>query len=92
MKGHIPINKQINILPRIRGRAWLIDMDLDWMIGFIETLYNNTVRDYSNYRTIAILHTLQFTVAQSSLVVTWQRIYKSLTVTSNHTWRLLFTV
>jgi hypothetical protein len=29
--------------------------------------------------------------SQSSLVVSWQRIYKSLTVTSNHVWSLLFT-
>jgi hypothetical protein len=52
------------------------------------TLYFHTVRNYRQYSAIAILHTFQFNVAhallfQSSLVLSWQRIYHSLTVTSN---------
>jgi hypothetical protein len=35
---------------------------LDWMIGFINTLYIHTTWDYMHYSAIAILHTLQFTV------------------------------
>jgi hypothetical protein len=38
-----------------------IDGVLDWMIGFIYTLYIHTTRDYRQYR--AILHNLQFTIA-----------------------------
>jgi hypothetical protein len=72
---------------------------LDWMIGFINTLYTQ-LSTTGNYRAIADLHTLQFTVTQihtyththtsvrllnSPLVVSWQRIYNSCTVTSNHT-------
>jgi hypothetical protein len=42
-------------------------------------------------------HILQFTIththygSQCLIVVSWERIYNSLTVTSNHTWSLLFT-
>jgi hypothetical protein len=58
------------------------------MIGFIDTLYIPLVTA-SNYSAIADLHTLQFTVthalgSQSSLVVSWQRIYNSLTATAAH--------
>jgi hypothetical protein len=67
----------------------------DWMIGFIDTLYK-VLGSTGNYSAIAIytlysssLHTHQG--SQSSLVVSWQRIYNSLTVTSNNTWSLLFT-
>jgi hypothetical protein len=35
------------------------------MIGFIVTLYIHTVRDCRQYSTIAILHTLQFTVTHA---------------------------
>jgi hypothetical protein len=35
---------------------------LDWMIGFIDTLYT-VIGTTSNYSAIADLHTLQFTVA-----------------------------
>jgi hypothetical protein len=56
------------------------------MTGLIDTLYT-PLGTTLNYRAIAGLHTLQFTVthalgSQSSLVVSWQRIYNSLTVTS----------
>jgi hypothetical protein len=40
----------------------LIDVVLDWMIGFI-ALYAFTTRDYRLYSAIADLHTSQFTVA-----------------------------
>jgi hypothetical protein len=45
------------------------------MIGFINTI---------NYSVIANLPTLQITSSQYSLVVYWQRIYNSLTVTTTH--------
>jgi hypothetical protein len=35
------------------------------MIGFINTLYIHTTRDYRQYSAIAILHTLQVTVTHS---------------------------
>jgi hypothetical protein len=38
---------------------------LKWMIGFTDTFYTHTTRDYRHYRTIAILHTLQFTVTHA---------------------------
>jgi hypothetical protein len=65
------------------------------MIGFIGSLYasKGTTADYS---TIAIptiysspLH--MHYGSQSSLVVSWQRAYNRLTVTSNHKLSLLFT-
>jgi hypothetical protein len=45
------------------------------------------LRSTFNYSSIADLHTLQFTVtqcSQSSLVLSWQRIYNGLTVTAAH--------
>jgi hypothetical protein len=58
------------------------------------TLHIYTTRDYRQYSAIADLHTLQFATAHalrlSSLAVSWQRIYNSLTVTSNYTRSLLF--
>jgi hypothetical protein len=60
----------------------------DWIYC---TLYIHTTRDYRQYSAIAILTTSEFTAAhalgfsRSSLVVSWQRIYNSLTVTSNRT-------
>jgi hypothetical protein len=69
-----------------------IDGVLNWMIVFIKTLYiHHPVRKYRQYSAIALLHTFQSTVAhalgfsQSSPVVSWQWVYHSLTVTSNHT-------
>jgi hypothetical protein len=63
------------------------------MIGFIDTSHT-PLGTTGNYSAIAIptlysspLHT--HLGSQSSLVVPWQRIYNSLTVISNHTWRLL---
>jgi hypothetical protein len=56
---------------------------LGGMIGFIDTIYIHTTRDYRQYSAIADLHSSQFTVtrallfSQSSLVVFCQRIYHS---------------
>jgi hypothetical protein len=60
------------------------------MIGFIAPYIFTQLVATGYYSAIAILHTFQFTVAhalesQSSLVVSLQRIYYSLIVTSNHT-------
>jgi hypothetical protein len=57
--------------------------------GIYCAIYIHTLRDYRQYSAIAILHTLQFTVAYSlgvsvSPFVSGQRIYHSLTVTSDH--------
>jgi spore maturation protein SpmB len=41
-----------------------IDGVLDWMIGFIDILYTQ-LGITGNYSAIAILHTLQFTVAHA---------------------------
>jgi hypothetical protein len=62
---------------------------LDWTIKFIDALHT-VLRTTGNYSAIAISTHLHFTVthalvSQSSLVVSWQRIYNSPTVTSNHT-------
>jgi hypothetical protein len=55
---------------------------MDGMVGCIDTLYT-PLRNTINYSAIADLYTLQFTVThqctQSSLVVSWERIYNSLT-------------
>jgi hypothetical protein len=64
---------------------------LDWMIGFIHTLYVQLITT-DNYSAI-IISTLQFTVTPSSvlglvhspLVVSWQWIHNSPTATTNHT-------
>jgi hypothetical protein len=60
------------------------------------TLYIHTTREYRQYSAIAGLHNFQFTVTHAlvSSVITSRilaRIYHGLTVTSNHTWSLLFT-
>jgi hypothetical protein len=47
-----------------RGCAWLIRGVLDWMIGYIDTLYT-TLGTADNYCAIADLHTLQFTVTHT---------------------------
>jgi hypothetical protein len=59
-------------------------------------IHTHTTRDCRQYSATADLHTLQFTVtywdSQTSLVVPWQWIRNSLSVTWNHTWSLLCTV
>jgi hypothetical protein len=60
---------------------------LDWMIGFIDTLFTplGTTGKYSStaISTLysSLLHTL---VSQSSLVLSWQHIHNSLIVTAAH--------
>jgi hypothetical protein len=60
------------------------------MIGFIDIYTSLQFRATGNYCTIAVLHVFSSSLhthynPQSSLVVSWQRIYHSLTVTSTHT-------
>jgi hypothetical protein len=43
----------------------LIKRGLDWMIGFINTLFTHSTRDYTQHSATAILHTFQFTVAHA---------------------------
>jgi hypothetical protein len=59
----------------------------DWIYC---TLYIHTTRNYRQYSVITILRTFSSLLhthydSQSSLVVSWQRISNSHTVTSNHT-------
>jgi hypothetical protein len=56
-------------------------MGMHWMTGFIDTLYT-PFRTTRNYSAIAD-HTLQFSITYT-LVVSWQRIYNSLTVSAAH--------
>jgi hypothetical protein len=59
------------------------------MIGFIDTLFTHTTRDY-RYTALSLIYTIYSTPlnthygSQFSLAVSWQRIYNSFTVTSNH--------
>jgi hypothetical protein len=62
---------------------------LDWIIGFIDILYT-PLGTKDNYSANADLHTLDFTAynhyaSQPSLVVSLQRVFNNITVTSNHT-------
>jgi hypothetical protein len=60
---------------------------LDWMVGFIDTLYT-PLGTTCNYSAIDDLHSLQFTAANTSvlsllhapLAISWQWIHKSLSV------------
>jgi hypothetical protein len=69
-----------------------IRLGLNWMIGFIATLYT-PLGTTANYSAIVIstfcsslLHTTSvLSLLHSPLAVSWQRIHKSLTVTSNYT-------
>jgi hypothetical protein len=61
--------------------AWLIRRVVEWMIGFIHTLYMNSGLQAS----IA----LQLFPIYTCTRVNWPRIYSSLLVTSNDTWSFL---
>jgi hypothetical protein len=54
--------EDISINGRIVSRVGVtIDEVLDWMIGFIDTLFTQ-IETTDNYSALADLHTLQFTV------------------------------
>jgi hypothetical protein len=67
------------------------------MIGFIDTLYTPHGTTYMQLQRYRYSHSLQITVTRTSflsllhcpLVISWQRIYNSLTVISNHILSLL---
>jgi hypothetical protein len=75
-------------VPSRIGVTYKTDFGLDDWINC--GLYIHTVWDCWKYSTIAILHTFSSALlthkgSQSSLVISWQRIYHSLIVTSNQT-------
>jgi hypothetical protein len=89
-------HKGWNILSHVGGLCMTYRLVVDWMIGYIDTLYiqlgttgNSALSPvYTLYSSPLHMHW----VSQSSLFISWQRIYNSLTVTSNHAWSLLVTV
>jgi hypothetical protein len=73
---------------------WIIGWVLGWMIGFF---VNYTFAQFRTADSTApsLFYTLSSALvhmpwgSQSSLVISWQQIHNSLTVTSTHTWSLL---
>jgi hypothetical protein len=59
-----PNNIRERMLSPVGFVAWLMRRVLDWMIGFIDTLFTQ-LGTTSNYSAIANLHTLQFTVTHA---------------------------
>jgi hypothetical protein len=85
----------VNILSHIGGGVH----DLQTGFGFDDWVYwhlIHTTWDYRQLQCYRYSHTLQVTVTHTLgfsvlVVISWQRIHNSLTVTSNHTWSLLCT-
>jgi hypothetical protein len=78
-----------NTIAPCRRYAWLIDGLLDWMIGFIDTLYIQLgTTGNSSATAISALYSSPLHMhynSQSSPVVSWQRIYKSHCHFKSHT-------
>jgi hypothetical protein len=61
----LPPSSEHKMLLCVKGFAeWLIRRVLDWMIGFIDTLYT-VLGTTGNYSAIADIHILQFTVTHA---------------------------
>jgi hypothetical protein len=90
--------KSFNALVNIQSRIGVtVDGGLDWMVGFIDTLYRQ-LGTTGNYSATAVsthftVHRYKRTsVLSLHLSLSLQRIYNSITVTSHHAWSLLVTV
>jgi hypothetical protein len=83
------------VLSSVGGCAWLIDGFwtgwLDLLIPYTLHLELQAIKRccYSHTLQVTVTHTSVLSLLQSPLVVSWQRIHNSRTVTSNHTWSLL---
>jgi hypothetical protein len=65
----------------------------DWIYWYPNRNYRQLQRHrWSRHSTIhRYIHNTVLSLLHSPLVVSWQRIHNSLTVTSNHTWSVLCT-